>query len=105
MSDTRAVKPSKCLCIHAIDGYETYMLDENTIAVRPIWIDAKKIAAPSMQTVLLCVEGKVIIGRNESVQPEKDPYYCSWDCWPDPCIQVENVTHWMPLPKPPMEDS
>jgi hypothetical protein len=66
-----------------------------------IWIDAKKIPAPPMRTVILCYEGKAIVGWNESVQPEEDPSYCSWEPCPWTLLGDEGVTHWMPLPEPP----
>ncbi len=97
----RCVRPATCLHIHAIDGYETYKMDESTIGVRPIWIDVKKSPPPPMRTVLLCVKGEVVVGWNESVQPEEDPSYCSWECWPEDSEGSDGVTHWMPLPKPP----
>jgi hypothetical protein len=62
------------------------------------WIDAKIMPAPPMQTVLLCVNGDVMLGWNESVHPGEDPAYCSWELSFD-----EDVTHWLPLPKPPRE--
>ncbi len=33
----KGISSPKCLCIHALDGYETYKIDDNTIGVRPIW--------------------------------------------------------------------
>lgn len=65
------------------------------------WIDVKKKAPPAMETVLLCVGGKVIVGWNETLYPEEDICYCSWESWPEPYLDGEGVTHWMPLPKPP----
>lgn len=89
-----------CSCVHALDGFETYKVDESTIGIRPIWFDAIKNPPPAMKDVLLVYEGRVITGWNESTQSEEDPSYCSCeinDCF----IGTEGVTHWMPIPKPP----
>lgn len=68
------------------------------------WISTKIRPAPPMETVQLCVDGKVIVGWNESIQPEEDPSYCSWEGWPESCISGEGVTHWAPLLKAPREN-
>jgi ribosomal protein L37AE/L43A len=91
-----------------ICGMTDFVLKEdakewNCPACASLWLDAKKIPAPPMETVLLCVSGKVIPGWNESTQPEEDPSYCSWETWPESHISGEGVTHWMHLPKPPKE--
>ncbi len=41
-NDKMPVEPQKCLCIHALDGFETYKIDDHTIGVRPFWHDAKR---------------------------------------------------------------
>jgi hypothetical protein len=58
-----------------------------------------------METVLVCMDGKTIIGWNESVQPEEDASYCTWrgDFDGKVIVHGEEITHWMPLPKPPSE--
>lgn len=76
------------------------------------WISVKKRHAPPMETVLLCYKGKVVVGWNESVQPEEDTVYCAY--WGQTeeeetiagCVFLdsEEVTHWMPLPKPSREN-
>ena len=63
------------------------------------WINVKDEEAPPMRTVLLAVEGKVIAGWNESVQPEEDPSYCSWEH--EEKFGIEGVTHWMKFPDAP----
>lgn len=65
------------------------------------WISVKDRPSPSMETVWLCVDGKVIVGWNEAVQPEESPAYCSWEHWPESYISGEGVTHWMPQPESP----
>ncbi len=62
------------------------------------WISVKDRPSPPMQTVNLCINGKVLPGWNESVQPEEDPSYCTWE---GEGFGAEGVTHWMPLPEPP----
>ena len=50
------------------------------------------------KTVHLVVSQKYYIGRkNEMVHP----IYRFYDAWGD---QIENVSHWMPLPEPPKEE-
>lgn len=65
------------------------------------WISVEDRPPPPMQTVILCYEGRSIVGWNESVQPEEDPSYCTWERCPWDLLGSEGVTHWMPLPKPP----
>lgn len=65
------------------------------------WISVKEQPAPPFETVHLCVDGKVIVGWNESCQPEEDPAYCSWEQWPETFISGEGVSHWAPLLKAP----
>lgn len=64
------------------------------------WISIKESDAPPMKTVILCVLGEVIVGWNESVDPDEDPSYCSWQRWPGG-ISGDGVEYWMPLPAPP----
>ena len=63
------------------------------------WISVKDRHAPSMETVLLSDGKNVSIGWNESVQPEESAAYCRW--MGNPEVDLENITHWMPLPEPP----
>lgn len=65
------------------------------------WISVKEKDSPPMHDVLICVGGDVIMGWNESTEPEEDAAYCSCQRWPDDYISGEGVTHWMPLPKSP----
>lgn len=104
---SESIDPLRCLSIHAIDGYEAYKIDDNTIGVRPIWYDVEKFPPPSMIDLLLCVEGKVILGWNESVQTNEEPSFCCWHEWPDQFLYGDGVSHWMHLPKPlqPEKDS
>ena len=64
------------------------------------WLDHYH-SPPPMQNILLSVGGKVISGWNESVQPEEEPSYCSYEPWPEPYVSGEGVTHWRHMPKPP----
>ena len=47
-------QPPKCLCIHALEGYETYKIDDHTIGVRLIWFDAK-ITPPRKDIPILVI--------------------------------------------------
>lgn len=67
----------------------------------PTWFDTTKHRPPFMQDLLLCVEGKVIVGWNGAEQPEEDPCYYSWAFWPGIHINSERVTHWMHMPQAP----
>lgn len=67
------------------------------------WIDAVKTPPPAMQDVLLYADGEILLGWNESVQPEEDPSYCVALRDSRSCMSLENVTHWMQLPKKPNE--
>lgn len=67
------------------------------------WISVADEDAPAFKTVQLCVDGKVIVGWNESCQPEEIASYCSWEHWPESYISGEGVTHWAPLLKPPIQ--
>lgn len=62
------------------------------------WISVKDRPAPAMETVLLCIDGKVVPGWNESVQPEESPSYCTWE---GEGFGAEGVTHWALLPETP----
>ena len=70
------------------------------------WISVKERHAPPMETVLLCVGNTVFAGWNESVQPNEEPSYCKYNEGDDNgvgvCFGIEGVTHWMPLPSPPI---
>lgn len=91
------ITSSKCLCIHALDGYETYKIDEHTIGVRPIWFDAKKNPPDENEHVLVYDTTEGICRGYLS--------YGSWQHFPlgsfagDGCLF--SVTHWMQLPKAP----
>lgn len=65
------------------------------------WINVKQKVPPAMETVILCVDGEVIVGWNETLDREEDVSYCTWETWPESQLTGDGVTHWMPLPKPP----
>ena len=67
------------------------------------WIPIKERHAPPMKTVILYARGKVMVGWNESIQPEEVPVYVSWETFPESEEDDELVTHWMPLPEKPHE--
>ena len=83
-----------CYHIHALDGYETYVIDENTIGVRPIWFNVKNRLPTEHEWILLC---------------NIDFQITTWGTFMDgkfvnPDLgykEIYLVTHWMPLPKPP----
>ena len=61
------------------------------------WISVKVRHVPPMETVLLCINGKVLPGWNEAIQPDEDPCYCTWE---DMDLHAK-VTHWTELPEAP----
>jgi len=108
----------KCMCIHALDGYETYAIDDDKIGIRPIWYDVKnrlpelKNNQPYSDDVLVfCISHGE---PNEMGFPNTYPKgetYLSIDrlvLWSDTqkisfrCDRFYGkVLHWMELPKPP----
>jgi hypothetical protein len=95
----------KCLCIHALDGFETYKIDIDTIGVRPIWYEVDQRRPPSMRDILLYAEGEIHVGWDEAVQPEEEPSFCISLRDSRSCMILEGVTHWTLLPKKPGEGS
>ena len=107
-----------CSHWHAIDGYETYLVDANTIGVRPIWCDVKYRLPELMENL---PHSRDVLaywishGRsNEMGFPNtyaEGESYLSIDrlvLWSDTqeitfrCDRFYGkVTHWMELPKPP----
>jgi len=59
------------------------------------WICVKDQVPPAMKDVLLLAGNLVVKGWNESVQPEEDPSYCSYQDF-----DSDEITHWMPYPQP-----
>lgn len=97
------IKPQDiCTHIHALDGYETYLIDENTIGVRPMWINVKDKLPEEYKLVLVNGDDGVFRAYRDN-----DAEYTSWQCSPigsyagDGC--VFGITHWMPLPEKPNE--
>jgi hypothetical protein len=93
--------PNKRLSIHAIDGYETYMVDDYTIGVRHIWFDAIKQPPIACVDVLLYADDRIVVGWNESTQPEEDPVYCVSLAYSRSATRLDDVTHWMHIPMKP----
>lgn len=94
----------KYLFAEALEGFEIYRKDNDTIGVRPVWYDAEKNPPPPFQDVHLLVDGRVIIGWNESTGEREDPSYCCYGAWPGAFLSGERVTHWAPLLEPPDPD-
>lgn len=105
------MKPEKCLCIHALDGFETYKMDENTIGVRPIWFDVMvRKPTPSDSPILA-------VSSLNHFSARALEYTDGWDGdgWYDTSHEYgmglnegeahyheyEGMKYWMPLPKPP----
>jgi len=90
-------QPEKCTCIHALDGYETYKIDDNTIGVRPLWIRVEQRLPEDGKDVLVSEKYRslktVKIGHRLG---GSDPIWVDDHGYP-----MDKVTHWMPLPKPP----
>ena len=68
------------------------------------WISIHDKDAPPMESVLLLVGDAVIMGWNESVFPEENASYCTWRHFYS-SVEMDKVSHWMPLPKPPGSDN
>ncbi len=91
----KSISPSNCLHIHALDGFETYAIDENTIGVRPIWFSVKD---------KLPEEGVKVLSFSKFEKDIKVDYiiYAPEPLWACRLLSDEiEVTHWMHLPKPP----
>jgi len=94
--------PSTVLSVDPItlkceEGYETYAFDKSTIGVQPKWISVKdKKKKPN-------IDGEYLVCSDK--QAYSLAHYCKvgWIPFNGPAFQVIdfNVTHWMPLPKPP----
>lgn len=91
-NDKTPVEPSKCLCIHALDGYETYKIDDNTIGVRPIWIPFKENDSRlENHSSYIVTDGRFV---TEAYYDVNEFVGCEEDI-------VGEITHWMNWPKPP----
>ncbi len=62
------------------------------------WISIKNGRPSPFRDVLLCADGKIVIGWDESTNPEEDLAYCSFQEF-----DSDKVTHWMPLPELPRD--
>jgi hypothetical protein len=83
---------SKCLCMHALNGYETYAIDDHTIGVRPIW------------NVFNDDDKRLENHKSYYITDGKNCDLAYWDMdrfvgQDDYCVAP--VTHWMELPPPP----
>ena len=75
------------------DNCETYVVDENTIGVRPKWISVKDRKPDNCEEVLInfgddCYALGSLVGKR-------------WYSFESRLLK--KVTHWMPLPKPPKD--
>lgn len=103
--DIDSCEPSKCLSIHGLDGFETFKLDEKTIGVRPIWFDVNDRLPDLIDSEYL-----VFVQGNHGRKRIK---LCKWVGvksigrilfrWLSSSFSYKEVTHWMPIPKPPGE--
>jgi len=90
---TDGVHPPRHTCVHAMDGYEVYKLDDYTIGVRPVWISVKD-RFPEKGQFVLCVSNKIIFQAWwDRVSSDCGDWYDAQNSW-----IIEDVTHWMPLP-------
>ena len=78
----------RCQHIHALDGYETYLIDEKTIGVRPMWYSAKDVWPGQFDFVLIS-DGKIV-----ALSHFQDGVFVSK-------TEDIDVVYWMPIPKPP----
>lgn len=101
----------KCQCFHALDGYETYKIDDNTIGVRPFWISVKDRLPDDNQNVLaICITEKEKIYNCRADGWFRDTIYsCRMGNFGKKEFIIQShgptfpATHWMPLPQPPKE--
>lgn len=91
-NDKIPVEPQKCLCTHALNGYETYNIDAFTIVVRPLWnrFDPKDERLENHCSYLVS-DGNFVstawFDCNEFVGCEAE--------------MLGEITHWMPFPNGP----
>lgn len=109
--DTGNSSPSKCLCIHALDGYETYKIDDHTVGVRPFWINTKDRLPPHLEDVLFLYSDKkgssFLTGWYDE---DCEEWICtivgffrdlSEKACADSHFKKNKVKYWMPLPVKP----
>ncbi len=82
-----------CKHIHALDGYETYAIDQFTIGVRPSWINVTN-RLPEPDVMVLTYGNHVDGVKIGYIVSEVHPPLWSRVLYDDQC----KITHWMPLP-------
>lgn len=92
------VSPKKPISIKGMDGFETYIIDENTIDVRPKWISVKD-SLPNIEGDLCAIylsEHFTYKILTATYIGNIEPYFLTtWG------RSIYGVTHWMSLPRPP----
>jgi hypothetical protein len=100
-NDRVPVEPKNYLCIDALDGYETYKIDENTIGVRPKWIEARKKTPRKDIPILIltefCEMPDVVIWLEDGTYGQPGFFESNNEYE----IKEEDITYWMPAPEPP----
>lgn len=103
------------LNIRGSDSYETYVIDESTIGVRPKWISVEdRLPEDYYEYVLVYARmdgdepcptsiARQFKGEWEMLNhaDQSNAVACGDLTW---YMSEEDITHWMPLPKPPRED-
>lgn len=100
LNDQVPVEPQKCLCIHALDGFETYKIDENTIGVRAIWYDARTNPPKKKGRYLIMTTFINPCKSLDCIVREDVPFvsnYLPEKGWLSKCDE-HVITHWMEIP-------
>lgn len=96
------IYPDKPITFKGGKGYETYKIDDFTIGVRPKWIKVKIFTDTEIDDESNIPCEPIIVTNGDWVQYIEEH---GWDngeyYFHDGTGQLEGVTHWMPLPKPP----
>ncbi len=83
-----------CKHIHALDGYETYAIDQFTIGVRPKWTPVENKLPEDHERVIVFDQELGVCMAYRRV--DEWYYYLGGDS--SFGVPLFHVTHWMPLP-------
>ncbi len=104
-NDNTPVDPQKPLSIQGIDGYETYKIDENTIGVRPKWIEARNQPARKDIPILVLTEFSempdVVIWIEDGTYGQPGFFESNNEYE----TKEQDITYWMPAPEIPEQNN